>query len=72
MEYLFAAETVAAAGFNPAEIVEFSEMVGRQDYDVAERVQRGVASKYFDHGVLAPQDELIVDFMATYRAVMKD
>lgn len=70
MEYLFAAETIAAPGFDPTEIVEFSELVGKQDYDVSERVQRGVSSRYFDHGVLAPQDHLIVDFLATYRSHM--
>jgi Rieske 2Fe-2S family protein len=72
MEYLFAADTVAAPGFDPIEIVEFSELVGKQDYDVSERVQRGVSSRYFDHGVLAPQDFLIVDFLATYRSRMTD
>ena len=72
MEYLFAADTIAAAGFDPAEIVEFSELVGRQDYDVSERVQRGVGSRFFDHGVLAPHDHLIVDFLATYRLCMAD
>ena len=72
MEYLFAADTIASPGFDPSEIVEFSELVGKQDYDVAERVQRGVSSRYFDHGVLAPQDHLIVDFLATYRSHMTD
>jgi len=72
MEYLFAADTVAAPGFDPTEIVDFSELVGKQDYDVSERVQRGVSSRYFDHGVLAPQDHLIVDFLATYRSHMND
>jgi glycine betaine catabolism A len=72
MEYLFAAETIADPGFDPSEIVEFSELVGKQDYDVSERVQRGVSSRYFDHGVLAPQDYLIVDFLATYRSHMTD
>jgi Rieske 2Fe-2S family protein len=70
MEYLFAGETIDAPGFDPTEIVEFSELVGKQDYDVSERVQRGVSSRYFDHGVLAPQDHLIVDFLATYRSHM--
>ena len=70
MEYLFAADTIASAEFDPTEIVEFSELVGKQDYDVSERVQRGVSSRYFDHGVLAPQDHLIVDFLATYRSHM--
>jgi Rieske 2Fe-2S family protein len=72
MEYLFAADTIAAPGFDPAEIVDFSELVGKQDYDVSERVQRGVSSRYFDHGVLAPQDHLIVDFLSTYRSQMTD
>jgi Rieske 2Fe-2S family protein len=72
MEYLFAADTIAMPGFDPAEIVDFSELVGKQDYDVSERVQRGVSSRYFDHGVLAPLDHLIVDFLATYRSHMTD
>ncbi|MDP9464670.1 MAG: aromatic ring-hydroxylating dioxygenase subunit alpha [Actinomycetota bacterium] len=72
MEYLFAPGTIAAQGFDPHEIVEFSELVGKQDYDVSERVQRGVTSRYFVHGVLAPQDQLIVDFLATYRSHMTD
>jgi Rieske 2Fe-2S family protein len=72
MEYLFAADTIADPAFDPTEIVEFSELVGRQDYDVSERVQRGVSSRYFDHGVLAPQDYLIADFLATYRSHMTD
>ena len=72
VEYLFAGETIDADGFDPTEIVEFSELVGRQDYDVSERVQRGVSSRYFDHGVLAPQDHLIIDFLSTYRSHMAE
>lgn len=72
MEYLFAPGTVSSVDFDPSEVVEFSELVGRQDYDVSERVQRGVSSRYFDHGVLAPQDHLIVDFLTTYRNHMGD
>jgi phenylpropionate dioxygenase-like ring-hydroxylating dioxygenase large terminal subunit len=72
MEYLFAADTIARADFDPAEIVDFSELVGKQDYDVAERVQRGVSSRYFEQGFLAPQDHLILEFLATYRSHMSD
>ena len=71
-EYLFAADTVAADGFDAGEIVGFSELVSSQDFDVCERVQRGVASRYFRHGVLTPQDQLIVDFLAAYRSQMND
>jgi glycine betaine catabolism A len=69
-EYLFAADTIAADGFDPSEIVDFSELVGRQDYDVCSRVQQGVSSRYFDHGVLAPHDHLITEFISTYRRQM--
>ena len=55
-EYLFAPETIAADGFDPGEIVAFTELVARQDYDVCERVQRGVSSRAFSHGVLAAKD----------------
>jgi len=72
MEYLFAADTIDSADFDPTEIVEFSELVGKQDYDVCARVQRGVSSRFFDHGVLAPQDHLIVDFLGAYRSQMAD
>jgi phenylpropionate dioxygenase-like ring-hydroxylating dioxygenase large terminal subunit len=72
MEYLFAPDTIAAPGFDPSEIVEFSELVGKQDYDVSERVQHGVSSRYFDRAVLTPQDHLIVDFLVTYRSHMTD
>lgn len=72
MEYLFAPDVIDGPGFDPSEIVQFSELVGKQDYDVSERVQRGVSSRYFQHGVLAPQDHLIVDFLETYRKHMND
>jgi Rieske 2Fe-2S family protein len=72
MEYLFSPDTVDSPEFDPSDVVEFSELVGKQDYDVSERVQRGVSSRYFEHGVLAPQDHLIIDFLATYRRHMSD
>ena len=72
MEYLFAPDTIEGVDFDPHEIVEFSELVGKQDYDVCERVQRGVASRFFTHGVLAPQDHLIVEFLTAYRSQMDD
>jgi len=72
MEYLFAPDTIEGAAFDPNEIVEFSELVGKQDYDVCERVQRGVSSRFFDHGVLAPKDHLIIDFLTVYRSQMAD
>ena len=54
------------AGFDPSEIVDFVELVARQDYDVCERVQRGVRSRAFTHGVLAEKDALVENFDERY------
>jgi Rieske 2Fe-2S family protein len=69
-EYLFAPSTVAADGFDPSDIVEFSELVAGQDYRVCEMVQRGVGSKHFTAGVLSPKDELVIAWKDRYRAAL--
>jgi glycine betaine catabolism A len=67
-EYLFRPEAIAAPGFDPSEVVEFSELVAHQDYVVCERVQRGVRSRAFTHGVLADKDALLDGWNARYRS----
>ena len=67
-EYLFPPEVIAADGFDPSEIVEFVELVAHQDYVVCERVQRGVRSRAFTHGVLAEKDALLDAFNTRYLA----
>ena len=67
-EYLFEPEVIADDGFDPAEIVDFVELVAGQDYVVCERVQRGVSSRAFTHGVLAEKDGLLDSFNARYLA----
>jgi glycine betaine catabolism A len=68
-EYLFRPEVIAAPGFDPSDIVEFTELVAHQDYGVCERVQRGVRSRAFTHGVLAQKDGLLDSFNARYLAL---
>ena len=67
-DYLFRPEVVAEPDFDPTEVVEFSELVAHQDYVVCERVQAGVRSRAFDHGVYAEKDELPYAFNQTYLA----
>jgi phenylpropionate dioxygenase-like ring-hydroxylating dioxygenase large terminal subunit len=67
-EYLFRPEVIAAAGFDPTDVVEFTELVAHQDYVVCERVQRGVRSRAFTRGVLAEKDSLLEGFNARYLA----
>jgi Rieske 2Fe-2S family protein len=67
-DYLFRPETIDEPGFDPGEVVEFSELVAHQDYVVCERVQVGVRSRAFDHGVFAEKDALAYAFTRQYLA----
>lgn len=70
MIYLFSPEAVATPGFDPSPVVEFSDLVAAQDNVVCERVQSGVGSIRFTHGVLSSKDKSVVDFLDTYRGAM--
>ncbi len=70
MDYLFLIEDIASDGFDPEPVVEFVELVNRQDYAVCERVQRGVTSRGFSHGVYPALDESVHGFNEHYRKVM--
>jgi glycine betaine catabolism A len=43
-EWLFPTASLAAPGFDPADMVEFWDLTNRQDWGLCERVQRGAAS----------------------------
>ncbi len=68
-EYLFRPETIAEPGFDCSDMVEFLDLVSRQDWDVCERAQRGVRSAGFVQGVYPPQDALLHRFAERYRAL---
>ena len=65
-DYLFRPEVIDDPSFDPTEVVDFSELVAHQDYVVCERVQLGVRSRAFDHGVYAEKDSLPYAFNQTY------
>ncbi len=65
-EYLFAAVDVDAPGFDPSGEVELNELVGAQDYEVCEMVQRGVGSSAFTTGGLTAKDRYVAEFVEQY------
>jgi Rieske 2Fe-2S family protein len=67
-DYLYRPETIEAEGFDPNEMVEFLDLVSRQDWNVCERAQRGVRSRFFTRGVYPPQDALLHGFAERYLA----
>jgi phenylpropionate dioxygenase-like ring-hydroxylating dioxygenase large terminal subunit len=65
-EYLFSPAALADPGFDPSPIVEFNERVTQQDNEACERVQRGVTSRAFDHGVFPAKDSWVYGFDQRY------
>jgi glycine betaine catabolism A len=70
--YLFAAETIARTDFDPSEIIEFGDLVARQDNEVCERVQKGVGSRAFARGGVHPfHDRFVYGFVRRYLDMMQ-
>jgi Rieske 2Fe-2S family protein len=65
-EYLFSPEAFADPNFDPQPIVDFNELVTRQDNEACERVQRGVTSRAFEHGVFPAKDGWVHVFDQRY------
>ncbi|MDH4353127.1 MAG: aromatic ring-hydroxylating dioxygenase subunit alpha [Actinomycetota bacterium] len=68
-EYLFMPEEIESPDFDPKPVVDFCELVAHQDYVVSERVQKGVESRSFTHGVYPEKDEYVHQFNEYYRKV---
>ena len=56
-EYLFPPEVIAdPERFKPEPVVELWDLISKQDWDVCERAQTGVGSRWFTTGVYPRQD----------------
>jgi Rieske 2Fe-2S family protein len=65
-EWLFPQETMAAAGFDPADIVEFWDLTNRQDWVLCGRVQLGAASAGYVPGPYHPAELCVHAFDKWY------
>ena len=63
---LFDPSTLATAGFDPREIVEFHDLINRQDWRVCERAQKGQRSRGYMQGVYPPADTYVWEFDQLY------
>jgi Rieske 2Fe-2S family protein len=59
--FLFHPDEAARADFDPADAVEFWDLVNRQDWAVCERVQAGISSRVHDHGYYSPMEDSSLD-----------
>jgi glycine betaine catabolism A len=65
-EFLFRPETIAADGFDPSEVVDFRDLVAKQDWVVCELAQRGVRSRFYTSGVYPRQEKYLHEFNQRY------
>lgn len=60
-DFLFHRDEVAKPGFDAREVVEFWDLVNKQDWGICESVQRGMASRGFRGGWFAPMEDASAD-----------
>jgi Rieske 2Fe-2S family protein len=60
-EFLFHPDEIAQAHFDPADVVEFWDVVNAQDWQICESVQDGMSSRGFRGGFYAPMEDPSLD-----------
>ena len=60
-DFLFHPVEIEQPAFNPADAVDFWDLVNRQDWGICENVQRGMQSRVFEHGYYAPMENASLD-----------
>lgn len=65
-EFLFRPETIGSDGFDPSEVVDFRDLVAKQDWTVCELAQRGVRSRFYTHGVYPRHEKYLYGFNQRY------
>ena len=67
-QLLFHPAEMAKATFDAWDAVDFWHMVNLQDWAICERVQRGMASRSFEHGWYAPMEDPSLDIRRWWRS----
>lgn len=58
---LFYPDTRNLPDFDASDAADFWDLVNKQDWDICERVQRGMHARPFRHGLYAPMEDLSLD-----------
>ena len=62
-EWLFPPEALDTSGFDPSYASDFWDITNKQDWNACEAVQRGVSSRGYRQGPLAPDEGEVYDFV---------
>jgi Rieske 2Fe-2S family protein len=71
-DFLFHPDEMAKPDFDPADAVDFWDLVNRQDWRICESVQRGMSSRSFTFGFYAPMEDLSLDIRRYLADVLGD
>ena len=71
-DLLFHPDAVESPAFDPTDVVEFWDLVNRQDWAICESVQRGMSSRAWTGGWFAPMEDDTADITVWYRSAMED
>jgi Rieske 2Fe-2S family protein len=71
VEYLFAPETLADPGVNIGKALEFANRVMTEDAQICELNQRGLHSLPHGHGILMPEEYLVLQFQDWVRSQLE-
>jgi Rieske 2Fe-2S family protein len=64
-EWLFHPDNAGDSAFDPEDAIGFWDITNRQDWGACESVQRGLASPHFRPGPFAPQEDAVMQLVAT-------
>jgi Rieske 2Fe-2S family protein len=60
-DFLFHPAEIANPSFDPSDVVDFWDLVNKQDWAICEGVQAGMRSQAFTHGYYAPMEDASLD-----------
>lgn len=60
-DLLFHPNEIGKPGFDPADVVDFWDLINKQDWQICESVQAGMRSRAFHHGYYAPMEDASLD-----------
>jgi Rieske 2Fe-2S family protein len=69
-EYLFPPDVIDSEDFKPQPVVDFWDLISKQDWEVCARAQTGVGSRAYTTGVYPRQDRFLYWFNEEYRLAM--
>jgi glycine betaine catabolism A len=70
-DWLFHPRAIADGGFDPSGAIEFWDVTNRQDWEICEQSQLGIASRAYQPGPYSPRESIPAAWDRTYLSAMR-